>query len=338
MEVEPPAAAVEPPATAPAQAPAAAMEEATPPAPLASTDTTNSLVEMLITSALLLSDMVKRLTDAPNDVLTGRDTNHNATLAHWAALVGKLEVLELLHSRGAPIDEVVEASGMRPLHWACSKGQITTVRYLFTLGCSLEAPEARGQTPLMLSAQGEHCVLLQWLLQRGVDVTKIDRDGDTALHWAAYKGSLHSVCMLIEAGIKPTLADSYGSTPLHLAVGRNAMGPVMALLRHPEIAAMLEIKDNKGRTPLMVAEERGYTHLKEKLENPASIGNLERWLGDTSETLTSYAFGATSSLIEWSSESSEMVSRWFARQVGAEGSPAMERGMTPAPPPVSFNP
>ena len=74
---------------------------------------------------------------------------------------------------------------MRPLHWACSKGQITTVRYLFTLGCSLEAPEARGQTPLMLAAQGEHGVLLQWLLQRGVDVTKLDRDGDSALHWAA---------------------------------------------------------------------------------------------------------------------------------------------------------
>ena len=79
----------------------------------------------------------------------------------------------------------------------------------------------------------------------------------------------------MEAGLKPTQADSYGSTPLHLAVSRNAAGPMIALMRTNEIAELLQLKDAKGRTPLMVAEERGHTNLIPKLQDP-ELGTMVR--------------------------------------------------------------
>jgi len=223
---------------------------------------------------------------------------------------------------------------MRPMHWACSRGQLTTARFLLTSGCSIDAPEGRGQTPLMIAAQGEHGVLLQWLVQRGAKLDAVDRDGDSAVHWAAYKDSRHALAALLEYELQPELADSYGSTALHLAVGKGAMSSVLVLLRHAALPAMLAHKDGKERTPAMLAEERGFAEIKARLESETPLTRVEHFFGEATAVVTGVTFGVQSRIIEWSSESTETFSRWFARQVGAEGaSPAMSREMMPAAPP-----
>lgn len=85
----------------------------------------------------------------------------------------------------------------------------------------------------------------------------LDDCDDSALHWAAYKGNSQTLALLSYLGLPFDAADAYGSTPLHLAAMRGATNVVEFLLESPEAPRLLKMTDNKGRTPLQVAMERG---------------------------------------------------------------------------------
>ncbi|KAL1519775.1 hypothetical protein AB1Y20_023283 [Prymnesium parvum] len=306
---------------APQEAPAAAPTELT--------------TESLIASIAQLSDDISgKLEQASELVLRGTDAN-GATIGHWAALQGMQDVLALLHSKGVPLDLPIATSGMQPLHWACAKGQLQAVRFLVSTGCDINAAETKGQTPLMLAAQGEFGLLLHWLIQHGANLTAADNCGDTALHWAAYKNSRHCLAVLIEHGLKPEDPDSYGSTALHLAVGTGALHAVNVMLCHPTASAMLAHKDAKGRTPAMLAEERGSAELKALLEAPEPLTSFHRWFLNMSASVTGMTFGTMSRLIELTTDGADSTPRWFAKKfLCSDGATVMEREMRPTPPPA----
>ena len=201
---------------------------------------------------------VKLLDERPG-LHSAVDPHQGATPAHWAAYEGYVSILEELLARDGRMDGRANNTGMTPLHWACNQGHLQVAMFLVEVaGCSADSCDGTGATPLMLAAPHNWPRLVFWLNQRAPDTLRaVDRDGDTALHWASYKGSLACVTLLCEFGLTPLTQDEHGATALHLAVGRNQEPTVRWLLQHAQSDAMLAALDNKGRTPLMIAEEKG---------------------------------------------------------------------------------
>ncbi|KAL3915076.1 MAG: hypothetical protein SGPRY_007386 [Prymnesium sp.] len=199
----------------------------------------------------------KILASQAPDGLGGRDSVDHATPAHWAALNGQLKILEWLAAAGSPLHERVDRSGMQPLHWACTRGHTEVVKMLLAHGGDIDSLDIKSTPPLVIAAQYDHTILVFFLVRAKADINLLDDCDDSALHWAAYKGNSQTLALLSYLGLPFDAADAYGSTPLHLAAMRGATNVVEFLLESPEAPRLLKMTDNKGRTPLQVAMERG---------------------------------------------------------------------------------
>jgi len=123
------------------------------------------------------------------------------TPLHLAAFFGRVPVVELLLSRGAPVNEVSQnPSALRPLHSAVA--------------------HRHPQVALEISRA---------LLAAGADVNAVQQGGWTALHAAALHGNLPLVRLLLEAGAAAGAKNDTGQTPAALAMTKN----------HKQVAALL---------------------------------------------------------------------------------------------------
>ena len=123
------------------------------------------------------------------------------TPLHLAAFFGRIPVVELLLSLGAPVNEVSRnSSELRPLHSAVAHRQPQV---------ALEIARA--------------------LIAAGADVNATQHGGWTALHAAALHGNLPLVRLLLEAGAAANAKNDTGQTPAALAKSKN----------HNEVVALL---------------------------------------------------------------------------------------------------
>ena len=123
------------------------------------------------------------------------------TPLHLAAFFGRIPVVELLLSLGAPVNEVSRnPSELRPLHSAVAHRQ--------------------PQVALEISRA---------LIAAGADVNATQHGGWTPLHAAALHGNLPLVRLLLEAGAKPAAKNDTGQTSADLARTKN----------HKEVIALL---------------------------------------------------------------------------------------------------
>eukprot|EP00013_Stygamoeba_regulata_P003947 CAMPEP_0177635414 /NCGR_PEP_ID=MMETSP0447-20121125/3889_1 /TAXON_ID=0 /ORGANISM="Stygamoeba regulata, Strain BSH-02190019" /LENGTH=155 /DNA_ID=CAMNT_0019137201 /DNA_START=100 /DNA_END=567 /DNA_ORIENTATION=- len=99
--------------------------------------------------------------------------------------VGRL--LALL-SAGHAVDEP-DAYGYTALHYACSNGDVQTVRFLLTRGASPNAATSAGKvTPLHRAAMKGHVEIVGLLLNSGADAAAVDADGLTAADRSRMEG------------------------------------------------------------------------------------------------------------------------------------------------------
>jgi len=136
------------------------------------------------------------------DAALARAFSHDGfTPLHLAAFFGRAPVVELLLSRGAPVNEVSRnPSALRPLHSAVAHRQ--------------------PQVALEISRA---------LVAAGADVNATQQGGWTPLHAAALHGNLPLVRLLLEAGATPAAKNDAGQTPAALAKSKD----------HKRVAALL---------------------------------------------------------------------------------------------------
>jgi len=131
------------------------------------------------------------------------------TPLHLAAFFGRVPVVELLLSLGAPVNEVSHnPSELHPLHSAVAHRQPQV---------SLEISRA--------------------LIAAGADVNAAQHGGWTPLHAAALHGNLPLVQLLLEAGAGAGAKNDTGQTPADLAKTK----------KHNDVVALLAHRGGHGR-------------------------------------------------------------------------------------------
>jgi cytohesin len=220
------------------------------------------------------------------------DDDHQTPLM-WAASRGHMGVVQLIvqHTEGQGLD-ARDADGRTALHGAVRGGHEAVVTFLLSQGAQATNANRSGMTPFMLAAVGGHMGMLQLLLElQGVQgLDERDGAGKTALNWAIRLGHAEAAAWLLRNGAGASIRDENGMTPLMGAGELGHLGALQILLqevgehglrerdvrgytalhhaarcdREEAVKALLlagadpTTKDNEGRTPRALAEEKGH--------------------------------------------------------------------------------
>ncbi|XP_057844089.1 uncharacterized protein LOC131053482 isoform X2 [Cryptomeria japonica] len=97
-------------------------------------------------------------------------------------------------------------------------------------------------------------------------VNAADDRGRSALHSASEKGGAHICGLLVGGGASVTAQDKKGMTALHYAFEGEFDEVIDVLLESPRVSESLDLKDNRGYTPLDIAvEKKKYESIAELL-------------------------------------------------------------------------
>ena len=154
--------------------------------------------------------MFKKHIDAKTD-LNLRDEEANTPL-HNAALLGHVEIVNLLISNGAKIN-IKNGVGMTPLHEASNK-EIAEI--LLANNANVNA-RAKGITPLHVAASVNDNDVSKILIINGADINAKDDSEITPLHYAVSFYAKEIVQLLITNGVDLNATDSDYKTALDYA-------------------------------------------------------------------------------------------------------------------------
>ncbi|KAF9889225.1 hypothetical protein FE257_007538 [Aspergillus nanangensis] len=126
-------------------------------------------------------------------------------------------IIDLLLRKGADVT-VQSTSGQNALHFATSKGNISTVRTLIANKCSARVKDKRGQLALHRAAAIGSSPIIKLLLEEGKSpVNATDMDGLTALHHAISEGHGDAALTLLKAGAETDKRSSDDLLPIDMA-------------------------------------------------------------------------------------------------------------------------
>ncbi|KAH9888269.1 ankyrin repeat-containing domain protein [Xylariomycetidae sp. FL2044] len=143
-----------------------------------------------------------------------------------------VKLIERLAQAGASVTAAAH-DGMTPLHAACSRMQVTTIKKLLEMGAS-ESIGARiktsRDTPLLMACKSsrfgsttEHVDqpdIVDSLHDAGADIEAPDDEGMSPLMWCAFKGRCKMCERLVELGADVNAKRPNGATALHYVIIR----------------------------------------------------------------------------------------------------------------------
>ena len=163
--------------------------------------------------------------------------------------------------RGADVN-VIDESGMSPLHRASQSGDTDTVRMLLEHDAAVDILNSFGDTSFMLASLTGEIGVLRLLHQWGADVNFHNKDGLSPIEVATRAGHLNVVRLLIETGAQVNTQDKKDWSPLHSASIDGSVEIAELLLQH---GADVGSRDNDGWTPLYAASRSGHVQILELL-------------------------------------------------------------------------
>ncbi|QQP53153.1 Palmitoyltransferase, partial [Caligus rogercresseyi] len=177
----------------------------------------------------------------------------NVTLLHWAAINGRLEIVEYLLEKGAELDAIGGDLRSTPLHWAARQGNMAMVVRLVQRGARTDIRDGEGAMALHLGAQLGYMAIVAYLILHGDPVDSKDVHGMTPLMWGAYRcKGVDPTRLLLTLGGDLTLRDdSASNTPLHWAIlGENLVAVNLILSKAQDPDSLLRIRNKENQTPL----------------------------------------------------------------------------------------
>ncbi len=208
---------------------------------------------------LLLAFMVSSVSAmvcaaAPNYTPEVEQINAMIRRGDWKPVMDKIRQQPILA-------QSKDAMGATPLHTAAQQGYVQMGAWLLTIGANVNSKDYSDQTPLHMAADTGHAEMCRMLIKHGASVRATDIDGLTPLH-VATKG--RCVAALASAGASVDARDKLSLTPLFYAVASARADVVKALI---QAHANVNIRDQKGKTALVWAQERKLTEIASLLED-----------------------------------------------------------------------
>jgi uncharacterized protein len=187
---------------------------------------------------------------------------------HQAAHQGDVERIKALAASGADLD-ARDRRGRTAVHLAAFTSDEEALVALAEAGADMNALESDAYDAVTIAAVADDADMLDAALEAGNSAKNItSRYVGTALIAAAHLGHHRAVKRLIEAGAPLDHVNNLGWTALIEAVVLGDGGP-----DHQECVRLLvkagadaSIADRSGRTPLQLAEERGYAEIASMIE------------------------------------------------------------------------
>ncbi len=179
-----------------------------------------------------------------------------------ASLKGDVHQVKALLNKGAKPNFFYRPEDQKnALHVAAENAHSEVVELLLSHGAVVNAIASTDKsTPLVLAAHHDNNVtVIEKLLNAGATIGAENGYGNTALHEACHHGNLASARVLIRAGANPNQRNHKGSTSLHtFCYGESCATHTLDMLRFLiENGADVDIEDNRGVTPLLVACSSG---------------------------------------------------------------------------------
>ena len=224
----------------------------------------------------MLARMTTPLQDLLDAVKAGRRDEVLALVDREPALLetrtasGESAILvALYHTHTALAKELLTRHPRLNLFEAAALGQLGRIEELVRDDeSSVNAVAPDGFSALHLASYFGHPHVADWLLQHGADVDAVACNGSKLmpLHSAlAQKDEVLALAVaraLLSKKAVVTSQQTGGFTPLHAAAARGSMALVELLLAH---GADPSVRNDAGRTPADLADEKGHRAIAEKL-------------------------------------------------------------------------
>ncbi|CAJ0553982.1 Ff.00g124940.m01.CDS01 [Fusarium sp. VM40] len=148
-----------------------------------------------------------------------------------------------------------------PLSWACEKGNLTIAKLLSQKGVHIDETSGESRRCLVGAMDNGHVEVVRWLVDEGAPVETKDSLGHTLLDWSSARGVVDISQKLLDRGAKVDLNGTDQS--LLLAIAKYGREDSLQLLLNQGMK--IESRDESGRTPLMLAVERGHVAMVQLL-------------------------------------------------------------------------
>ncbi|XP_077373965.1 ankyrin repeat domain-containing protein 27 isoform X2 [Festucalex cinctus] len=168
----------------------------------------------------------------PSAVTASSRDERGYTPLHVAAVCGQAQLIDLLASKGAPVNASDDHT-LTPLHLACRKGYQGVTLLLLHYKADADARDNNGNTPLHLACMYGHDDCVKALVYYDSQTCRLDaanEKGDTPLHVASRWGYQAIVGVLLENGASAGALNKDARTPAHCALNSK----VLTLLRKDE--------------------------------------------------------------------------------------------------------
>lgn len=204
-------------------------------------------------------------------------------LIHVAALEEQKDIIPFLIQNGCKID-AANSAGVTPLLISIDQDDPGTISALLKNGASIERKNSASQTPIFYAIEKSSNASLQTLIDNKANIEAKDNAGRSPFLFAyeidnitaaqklmeagaaiprtqllsALKSKKYSYLpLLIKGGVPLSVIDSQGQNVLHIAAQNSDATSLSLFLETKEGMSIINAKDGKGSTPLILACDAG---------------------------------------------------------------------------------
>ncbi|CAI9732967.1 fibronectin type 3 and ankyrin repeat domains 1-like isoform X1 [Octopus vulgaris] len=206
----------------------------------------------------------------PMKVITEKEPYYGENL-HKAIRNRRFSEAENVLKSGSVKIDVPDNQGLSALMNTAKRGQIDIMEMLLSFNASVNGKDESGKTALMHACIHGQLPAVKMLLNNGALYNDFDLGGSSPLHYAVDSCKCELIEWMIKDGADVNIQDrNAGWTPLIRCASLSGKKLVALTLLHN--GANTDLKDNNGKTCLMVAVINGHQQLVEVLlENNADI-------------------------------------------------------------------